>query len=273
MSAEKEIINFWYNNKGFFTINNIKTNNNKDAGMLALRQNDDSLLEIYHVGVMCSITNNISESVDLGNPLRRIAEEKFGDESVLETVRMHANQFLTQDHKIKIKKVLVLGAMPKSGKNSIIAELSRHDVQVLQFEDILCDIYQQIDTHYYKNDVIRTIQLTKFLLLGEPEKLSRLLVNGALNTNARKEFVSSMLDKEDIIKEFKKTSAERLGAILKSSGIKAHQLAEIIENKILNKKTRKKFFDSLIKQEKIRKIETKSDKSRKANIPLNKFIK
>ncbi len=37
MSAEKEIVNFWYNKKGLFTLNNIKTSSNRDCGILALK--------------------------------------------------------------------------------------------------------------------------------------------------------------------------------------------------------------------------------------------
>jgi hypothetical protein len=45
MSAEKEIVNYWYNKKGFFTINNIKTTNNKDVGILALKYDKNKIDE------------------------------------------------------------------------------------------------------------------------------------------------------------------------------------------------------------------------------------
>ena len=46
LSAEKEIVNYWYNKKGFFTINNIKTNSNRDIGILALRINKNEIEEL-----------------------------------------------------------------------------------------------------------------------------------------------------------------------------------------------------------------------------------
>ena len=33
MSAEKEIVNFWYNQHGYFTITNLKSKGNRDLGI------------------------------------------------------------------------------------------------------------------------------------------------------------------------------------------------------------------------------------------------
>ena len=65
MSAEKDIVNFWYNKKGFFTINNLKTSSNKDVGILALKLDNDGVNGVFHIQVSCSITNNISETINL----------------------------------------------------------------------------------------------------------------------------------------------------------------------------------------------------------------
>ena len=59
MSAEKEIVNYWYNKKGLFTINNIKTSSNRDAGILALKFDKNIVNEVFHIEVSCSITNII----------------------------------------------------------------------------------------------------------------------------------------------------------------------------------------------------------------------
>ena len=252
MSAEKEIVNYWYNKKGFFTINNIKTSSNRDAGILALKFDKDKMGTVFHIEVSCSITNNISETTNLGKSIKKIVDEKFEDKALAKAITSHIRQFSIQEE--KIKNIIVLGATPKSRKNEIIKEFNQREVEVIELENILYEAIEQLDTQYYRNDIIRTLQLTKFLLLSEPTKLAKLLVNEAFSSNARKEFLSYILDKDGVIKDFKKTNVERLSAILKNSGLKPAELAEMIENNILNKKTRKIFFDSLMEQENIRKL-------------------
>ena len=114
--------------------------------------------------------------------------------------------------------------------------------------------------------------MTKYLLLSEPIKLAKLLVNDNFSSNSRKEFLSNILDRDEIIKEFKKTNIERLSAILKNSGLKPSELAHMLEHNILNKKTRKVFFDSLTEQEKIRKVVNKIINKKKTEMGLEKFF-
>lgn len=268
MSAEKEIVNYWYNKKGFFTINNIKTRSNKDAGLLALKFDEDGVDNVFHIEVSCSITNNIGETANLGKSISKLVDEKFEDEGIVNTIKAHLNQFSVQ--KQKIKRILVLGAFPKSRRTEIINKLSEKEVEAVEFENILHDVFEQLDTQYYKNDIIRTLQLTKFLFLSEPTKLAKMLVNNNFSSNSRKEFLSNILDNEGIVKEFRKTNAERLAAIVKSSGLKPNELAHMLEHSILNKRTRKPFFDSLAEQEKIRKVVHKIIKKKETE--LNEFF-
>lgn len=270
MSAEKEIVNFWCNKRGFFTINNIKTSNNKDCGILALKFDDDGTSEMLHTEVSCSITSNISDAKGIDKSIRNIVDEKFGDRAIAAAIRGCTKQLSAQ--KSIIKKIIILGAFPKSRREEIIKRFNENEVEVIEFDSILYDVLENLDTQYYKNDIIRTLQLTKFLLLTEPNRLSKLLVNEAFSSNSRKEFLSSMLDNEDIIKEFKKTNSERLGAILKSSNMKPKELAEMVEKNVLNKRTRKMFLSSLMEQEKSRKILSKNNKVRKKNMALGKFF-
>ena len=265
MSAEKEIVNYWYNKKGFFTVNNIKTGNNRDGGILALKLKDGKAEEVSHVEVSCSITGSISETTSLGKSVGRIVDEKFNDSGI----RHFAPAFLAES---KIKNIIVVGSIPKSRKGEIISEFAKREVSVIEIEDVLYDVFEQLDTQYYKNDILRALQLTKFLLLSEPAKLAKMLANDCFTSNSRKEFLSSILDKSEIVREFKKTNVERLGMILKSSGLKPKELAGMIENDILNKKTRKPFLDSLMQQEKSRKTANIQKKARKTNVPLGKFL-
>lgn len=264
MSAEKEIVNYWYNKKGLFTLNNIKTSGNKDAGILVLKSDKERISEIFHVQISCSITNNISETANLEKSISKIVDEKFGDNAISPTVKQFSNA--------KVKKIMVIGAIPKSRKNEIIRKFNEKEVEVIEFENILYDVMEMLDTQYYKNDIIRTLQLTKFLLLSEPSKMAKLLVDDSFSSSSRKEFLSNILDSEEIVKEFRKTNSERLGAILKNSSLKPIELAEMLENNILNKKTRKLFLNSLMEQETKRKIVSKHKRTRKLNVPLEKFI-
>ena len=270
MSAEKEIVNYWYNKKGLFTINNIKTSSNRDCGILALKFDKDKVNEVYHIEVSCSITNNIPETTNLSKSVSKIVDEKFEDEDVADAINNHIKNFSIQ--KNKIKKIIILGAVPKSRKSEIIKEFNQKEVEVIEFENILYDVLEQLDTQYYRNDIIRTLQLTKFLLLSEPTKLAKLLVNDTFSSSSRKEFLSSILDKEEIVKEFKKTNAERLSIILRNSSLKPTELAAMLDNSILNKKTRKLFLNSLIEQENTRKIMNKQKNVKKLDVSLNNFF-
>ncbi|MBI3035727.1 hypothetical protein HYY71_05390 [Candidatus Woesearchaeota archaeon] len=269
MSAEKEIVNYWYNKKGLFTINNIKTSSNRDAGILALKFDKNAVNEVFHIEVSCSITNNIPETTNLSKSIAKVVAEKFDDNEIAETINRHTKNFSIQ--KNKIRKIIILGAVPKSRKSDIIKEFSQKEVEVIEFENILYDVLEQLDTQYYRNDIIRTLQLAKFLLLSEPTKMAKMLVNGSFTSGSRKEFLASILSSEEIVKEFKKTNVERLGAILKNSSLKPNELAEMLENNVLNKKTRGLFLNSLMQQENIRKL-NKPKKARKLEASLEKFF-
>ncbi|MBS3113971.1 hypothetical protein J4448_02635 [Candidatus Woesearchaeota archaeon] len=262
MSAEKEIVNYWYNKKGLFTINNIKTNN-KDLGILAINPKSQ---EVFHVQVICSLTGTI-DSKEMGISAEKISEEKFYDNSILEVVQKNISSIENP----AIRRVLVLGSLPKSKKAGIIKEFGIMDIQIMEFENILYDVMENLDTQYYKNDIIRTLQLTKFLLLSEPAKMAKLLVNDSFTSNSRKEFLSNILSNDEIVKEFRKTNVDRLAAILKNSGLKAAEMAEMLEHNVLNKKTRKLFLNSLMEQENMRKL-TKPKKARKLETTLGKFF-
>ena len=270
MSAEKEIVNYWYNKKVLFTINNIKTSSNRDAGILALKFDNDRVNEVFHIEVSCSLTNNIAETTNLDKSVSAIVNEKFDDKKILDAVNNHIKNFSIQ--KSKIKRIMILGAVPKSRKSEIIRKFNEKDVEIIEFENILYDVLEQLDTQYYKNDIIRTLQLAKFLLLSEPTKLAKLLSNDAFTSNLRKEFLTNILNNDEIVKEFRKTNVERLGAILKSSGLKAPELAEMLENNVLNKKTRKAFLNSLMGQEATRKGISKQKRVKKVNVSLGKFF-
>jgi len=260
MSAEKEVVNFWLNRKGYFTISNLKSGN-KDIGLLALKFDDGELKQIMHLEVNCSITGFSDQ-----NFINKIISEKFEDKNIANAIRKYAKNM---GKKNNIENALVLNSLPKD-KEVMMEKLSKKNINVFQFEDILADVMKNLGTSYFKDDVVRTLQIMKFLLLSSPKKLVDMAYEN-LSPAKRREFIAELLDKEDIIKEFKKTNEERLAIILKQAMIKPENLAKMLENDVLNRKTRKPFIESLIEQKKIGKM-YKKEMDVKKETPLIKFF-
>jgi len=261
LSAEKEIVNFWLNRKSFFTISNLKTKN-KDVGLLALKFDKQNLKRIVHVEVICSITG----FSDKNNIFEKIVFEKFGDKNVVNAISKYTKNI---DPDVKIEKVIVLNSLPKN-REGIMKKLTEGSIVVFEFEDILADVMKELKTEYFKDDVIRTLQIMKFLLLSNPKKFVSVLFDNLSQAKVR-EFLSEMLDREDVIKDFKRTNEERLAMILKQSMIKPEKLAEMLENDVLNRRTRKPFISSLMEHKKIGREYKKRLKVKK-ELTLNKFF-
>jgi hypothetical protein len=264
LSAEKEIVNYWYNKNGFFTINNIKAAN-RDIGILALKIKKEKLDEIQHIEVSCSISGNVFEK-NLTNFIKKVIDEKFDNKDIAQSVDVYLRNFSGIK---KIKKVLILGMLPKSRKKEIIGGFKDKGIAVMEIDDILSKVIQDLDTHYYKNYIIRTLQLVKYMVLSKPTALAGL--SNVLSSGSREEFLRAILEHEEIIKEFRKTNEERLAEILKYSSVKdPEKLAELMQESILNRRTRKPFFNSILKMQGIK--EEVKGKTRKKETPLDKFF-
>src|SRR3989338_4822065 len=224
MSAEKEVVNFWLNRKGYFTVNNLKSGN-KDIGILALKFDKGTLTNIMHVEVSCSITGFNEQS----NIIDRVIDEKFNDENVVVAIKKYTKD-TSKD--IETENVIVLNSLPK-GKDEIIKKLGKNSIIMLELEDILSDVMKELKTEYFKNDVTRTMQIMKFLLMQNPKKFVDVL-RSTLSPAKRREFLAELLSRDDVIKEFRKTNEERLALILKQSMIKPEKLAEMLERDVLN---------------------------------------
>lgn len=261
MSAEKEVVNFWLNRKGYFTVNNLKSGN-KDIGILALKFDKGALTNIMHVEVSCSITGFNEQS----NIIDRVIDERFNDGNIAAAIKKHTKN-MNED--IETENIVVLNSLPK-GKDEIIKKLEKNGIIMLEFEDILSDVMKELKTEYFKNDVIRTMQIMKFLLMQNPKNFVDVLY-GTLSPGKMREFLTELLSRDEVIKEFRKTNEERLALILKQSMIKPEKLAEMLEKDVLNRRTRKPFIDSLIQQEKIGRVYKKGIKS-KEETPLAKFF-
>jgi len=261
LSAEKEVINFWLNRKNYFTVNNLKSGN-KDIGILALKFDKGTLTHIMHVEVNCSITGFNEKN----NAIDNLIDEKFDNKNVTVAIKKYTKD-MRKD--IETENVVVLNSLPKD-KENIVRKLEKNGIILVEFEDILSDVMKELKTEYFKNDVIRTLQISKYLLMLNPKKLIDVLYN-TLSQSKRKEFLTELLNRDDVIKEFRKTNEERLALILKESAIKPERLAEILERDVLNRRTRKPFIESLMEQQKLGKL-YKKKLSVKKEKPLNKFF-
>ncbi|MBS3102740.1 hypothetical protein J4458_04820 [Candidatus Woesearchaeota archaeon] len=258
MSAEKDIVNFWLNKKGLFTINNIKAFN-RDLGIVALKFDKDKVKEIAHYEILCSLTGNIQSQ----NSFEKIINEKFSGKSVQKAIKRYLEQFSLKES----NEFIVLSNI--SNKN-IIKKFKDNNVEVIEFENVLADVINELDTQYYKNDTIRSLQLVKYMLFANPKNMASALIN-VLNQNEKKDFMKELLENDEIIKEFRKTNEERLAEILKYSFKNPKKLAELLENNILNRKTRKPFLSSLLEQRKMKRV-YKEFAPRKKEASLSKFF-
>lgn len=84
MSAEKEVVDFWLNRKGYFTVNNLKSGN-KDVGILALKFDKGSLTHIMHVEINCSITGFSEQNYAID----KVVYEKFDDENITIAIKKY----------------------------------------------------------------------------------------------------------------------------------------------------------------------------------------
>ena len=272
MSAEKEIVNFWLNKRGFFTIHNIKASGNKSIGILALRFNQERLKEVMHIEISCSISGNVTDALDVKKNVMHFVKDKFYDKEVERTVHSYVSQF--PGPKQDTHKILVLGPLPKTKRQEIIQSFKEKSIDVWEFEEIVSKVLQDMDTQFYKDGIVRTLQLIRYLLLSNPQKLAGLVSEeaGILNQSARSEFISELLKTELVRKELGKSDAVQLAGILKHSSLrKPELLAELLEKDILNQRTRTPFLNSLLKQEKMRKLHAPAVE-KKPEKPLNQFF-
>ena len=254
MSTEKEIVNFWLNKQGYFTISNLKEAN-RDLGIISIKSGS----EVCQYEVACSLTNNAQDSAD------RIISEKFSNKRVQKAIAGYMEGFKASE----IKKFVVLS---NNVNQNTIKKFSDNNIEIIKFENVLADVMKGLDMQYYKNDVIRSLQLMKYIFMSNSKNVADLLIDNVMSQSGRSDFMKELLEKDDIMREFRKTNQERLTEILKHSVRDPKKLAEMLENDVLNRKTRKTFLSSLLEQKKMKKLYREEFAEKKAERPLNRFF-
>jgi len=242
MSAEKEIVNFWLQNQGYFTIANVKRGN-KDLGILAVR---DSIGKILVVDVCCSISTAFDES---------FITELITQTSPEDIWKAVNEQF--QGREITIERMLVINSISDDFAE-VLAK--KHDLTIIPFESVVSETLSSVSTGYIKNDVIRSMQLIRHLLIEKPQRMVDVL-QSTLGQHKMREFIGALLERDDIVKEFRKTNEERLAAILKSAMLKPERLAELLDHAALTKRSKKIFASYFSEQRTEPEIKEKYDNS------------
>jgi len=265
MSAEKEIVNFWYNQQGYFTLNNLKSKN-KDVGIVALKFSKEGVQDACYVDVSCSISGNVSETANVSSMVGQMVIEKFEKNTIRSVLDgRHYDMPVSAD---QMRKCIVLGSIPKSRKQDIVLAFKERNVFVIEFEEVLSGVMKQLDTQYHKNDVIRTLQLMKYLLLSEPRKMAEMMGSSLLNSSLKEELVMHLMNNSDMVKGFRKIEEETVGDIISHSKLKnPEKLASALNKKVLNSKTRKPFMDSMMKHKGMKKVKVKKE------VSLSRFFK
>ncbi len=243
MHAEKSIVNHWLNSRGYFTINNFTPRGNRSIGILALKFSENKAEEVIHAEVICSVTAFPKQDKNLKKIMR-----KFSDANIEKAI---LTELGINDENFGYTKLLVAGNLPESQKQAVRHEFNEIGIGMIEFEDIILEVMQKLNTAYYKDDVLRALQLAKYLLLAEPEKLAKLLSDDGsiLNANTRGQFLNHLLKNELMLKEFTKTDDEKIINIIRRSNLrKPDTLAKALEEDIMNKRSLNKLITNLTKK-------------------------
>lgn len=269
MEPEREIVNWWLNRNGFFTLNNIKAAKNKEIGTLALKFGKEGS-DIQHIEVNCSVsypTNLTMDKSGIEKSVEDYTTKKFESEIIVKKIEESIRELTGQEK--KYQKAVVLGNLAQANRNKAIKLLKSKGYIVYKFEDVLCDVIKNLDKQNYQSATIRNLQLIKYILLSEPRALSKLLKKEGetdiLNQNSREEFLKEFLSQEEnqrIIQ--KELNEDILIALLKNSSLKKpEKLARLVRDNVLGMRSGKKFMRSLEEKgfKKEDKIKKKNEKS------------
>jgi hypothetical protein len=260
MNPEKEIINWWLHKKGFFTMNSIRVAHNKEVDTFAICLEDGNLKDVMHIETQVSITP--SENLKAED-----YEAKFFDKGVVEKVNDLIEHFVGASK--PYRKVLVLGlAREPKGKG----------IEVISFESILAEVILHLDKQNYRNSVVRTMQIVKYILMANPQLLASLLSDTGdqkiLKQQAKERFVQELFSADNLKRIMgKEGQEEMLVSLLQESTLtKPERLADALLTRVLTSRTRKKFIRILLEHKEAQAV-AKQMKMPKGMRSLQSFVK
>ena len=246
VNPEREIINWWLNKRGFFTINSIDVAQNKEIDILAVKSEKGRIGRVLHIETACSIS-----SVDNQPPESYLA--KFDDKLVLKRIKDSLIEYIGVE--LPYERILVLGNTAR-----IEDFMKLQKVEIWLFRDLLFDVVDNISKQNHRNQVMRTIQLMKYILMSNPENLAKLLerqdANKILKMNTREEFLKRLFAQAETKRILEKEENEPfIVSVLKNSSLsRPEKFARIIETEVMGTRSRKKFVEALLKQEGVQKL-------------------
>ncbi len=239
MSPEKDIVNVWLNRRGFFTVNDLNAGRNKIVSILALKYQKEKP-HILHVEISCSISPSPVLEREKEDLIR-----KFYDLNVTQKISAYISDFFGGNY--DYEKLLVT-----------TKEIELNDIKTIHFEKVLADVVAGLDRQNYRNQVTRTMQLMKYLLLARPAEISEVLGKDretkTLTTNSREKLVKAIITQSSSIKIFRKKGNEDLLIhMLKNSSLKnPEKLAKALDE-VLTPRTANRFLNVLLKQKNLQK--------------------
>ncbi len=252
MDAERKIISWWLNKKGFFTINSVKVARNREIDFIAIKIEEGKVEKILHIESACSVS-----SMDTLKPAKYA--ERFNDKAVVkkvkETIKFHVGQDYVYD------KLLVIGVTSRLADFQKLKET--HGIDIKEFRSVIFDVFKTLDRQNYFNNTIRTLQLVKFILLSGPKRLAELFQakddHKILKKDTRKQFIMNLLSDPVTRKTLEKEGAEEIIIqLLKHSSLnKPERLARVLGEEIITPRARKKFVETLLSVEAMQKAKPK----------------
>ena len=244
MNPEREIINQWLSRKGFFTIDSIPLENNRIIDILAVKITGGNVSKVMHIETACTISS-------LDNVSMAEFEMKFNDKNVVRKVKSTIRESLGIE--AEYDKVLVIGSSNR------LADFKALDgIRTIKFEDILFDTMAGLNKQSYRNEVVRTLQLVKYLLLSKPTKAAEIIgfngPNKFLTQMEREEFIRMLLTQGDVKRILGKKSMEHAVAnvLSESTLARPEKLAEAIEGSLMNSRAKRKFQKLMIAKQEIK---------------------
>ncbi|MBI3033792.1 hypothetical protein HYY72_01400 [Candidatus Woesearchaeota archaeon] len=233
MSPEREIVNIWLNRRGFFTVSGINAGS-RVIDFIAVSHKAEP--RIMHIEVTCSISSNFILERDVIE-INRL----FKDSNVNSAVQRYIRDWFGKPY--NYENVLVTN----------FQNLKLDGIRIIKFEDVLFDVINDMDKQRYRSQAIRTMQLIKFLLMGNPVRMSELFGRQSLykpmSAQAKEELIKELLSQESGKRVFRKQSNEQLLVeILRSSSLNnPERLANALEE-ILTKRTGSRFLRMLMEK-------------------------